>query len=101
MLGNLTNVGKFGLGIFLVAVVLFVVGFSVPHWAIFHFGHWEFGLWEGCESKISVSKCVSTLNKEFKAFRYLPGKCVCVCMCVSIHGHVCMHAERVESSQLS
>lgn len=101
MLGNLTNVGKFGLGIFLVAVVLFVVGFSVPHWAIFHFGHWEFGLWEGCESKISVSKCVSTLNKEFKAFRYLPGKCVCVCMCGRIHAHVCMRAERVESSQLS
>lgn len=87
MLDSLTKVGKVGLGIFVVGVVVFVVGFSVPYWVAFETSKWRFGLWEACVSGWQSSTyCVSTLSEDFRAFPDLPGwfKGTQACACFAL-----------------
>ncbi|XP_076440138.1 uncharacterized protein LOC143279823 [Babylonia areolata] len=62
VLGNLTQVGKIGLGLFVAGTVVFVIGFSVPYWAVY--SSIRIGLWEACHDDY----CFSTTGSRFQSF---------------------------------
>ncbi|XP_076440154.1 uncharacterized protein LOC143279825 [Babylonia areolata] len=67
VLGNLTQVGKIGLGLFVAGTVVFVIGFSVPYWVVYD--KLRVGLWEACDDNV----CVSIAGSGFRRlWEHLP-----------------------------